>query len=218
MLVSKEEELTNKRNLYVKQGKRLLEEIGTYQAEIAKMAVEVCDIRHGGKTKEKIYTMKDFAQDLGMKPKTLQGWVATYRDVVVKAGIEIKDVKDWGAATKTNNALKKERTLQNKLIGAPKKKGSYKKGVAASKVKSLYESIRADEKPFITELVNLTQSAKHIKFILGKRDLNIAEDAKLTDLMNILDSASDLINDHLTKKMPRINRMSAKEYKLTYVK
>ena len=211
------EEREAKKQLYIRQGKILLEEIGTYQAEIAKRALEICDIRHGGKTLEKIYTIKDFANDIGMKPKTLQGWVGTYRDVVLKADIEINNSDDWKAASKTNNTLIKERTLVNKLEGTPKKKGNYKKEIPATRVKSLYESIQADEKPFITELVTITQHAKHIKHILKKRELNLASDSNLTELMNILDEASDMINDHLTAKQPRVHKISAKDYRQKYI-
>ena len=217
MLVTEEEENENKKQLYIRQGKRLLEEIGIYQVEIAKMALAICDIRHGGKTLEKIYTIKDFANDIGMKPKTLQGWVGTFRDVVLKAGITISTPEDWKAANKTNNTLIKERTLQNKIDGTPKKKGSYKQQIPAGTVRSLYDSIQSEDNPFVTELVTITQSAKHIKHILGKRELNLASDVNLTDLMNILDEASDLINNHLTAKQPRINKMSAMEYRQKYI-
>ncbi len=217
MIVTKEQETENRITLYVKQGRRLLEEIDVYQAEISKMALEVCDIRHGGKTLEKIYTIKDFANDLGMKPKTLQGWVGTYRDVVLKADIEIKTSDDWKAASKANNMMAKERTLQNKLEGTPKAKGNYKKEVSATKVKSLYDSIQADEKPFLTELVTATQNAKHIKHVLKKRELSIASDANLTELMNILDEASDIINDYLTAKLPTVHKISAKDYRQKYL-
>jgi len=93
---------------YVKKGRALLEELedlkeiqDCYQSKIAKYALSVCDIRHGGQSGG-LYTMKDYALDIGANPKTLSNWVAIYKNVLVKIGIEDPTIEERRKARKVN--------------------------------------------------------------------------------------------------------------------
>lgn len=197
-----------------------------YQAKIARYALEVCTIRHGGKSKN-LYTIKAYALDIRLNPKTVQQWVSIYRNVLEKIGVEDPTPEEWARASKANNILRLDRTIDNKKDGKPGTRTAYKKNVPASEVKSLYDSI--DEKPFVGECHALTLSAKHdlhtlrkyegelisipendlqrleksaqyTKSVIGVRDLGIAREKRLAHLMEILDETSDIINDYLTQK------------------
>lgn len=188
----------------VTKGKNLIDKLNElkelekcYQAKIAKYAITVCDICHGGISKNK-YTLKDYALDVGVFPKTLQNWVSIYRNVIDKLNIEEPTIDEWKKANKVNRMLKVERMIDNQNDGKPKSKSAFKRGVPEKKVRKIFDEI--DFKPFVLECNSILSSAKHAKHILTMRDLNIVEDSKLLHLMEILDDASDLINNHLTAK------------------
>ncbi len=46
-----------------------------YQIEIAKMALDVCEIKKGGNYKDDLFTVATFAKDIGVPKKTLQNWI-----------------------------------------------------------------------------------------------------------------------------------------------
>lgn len=195
-----------------------------YQAKIARYAISVCDIRHGG-ISTGIYTIKAYAIDIGLNPKSVQGWISTYRNVLERIGIEDPTPEEWKRAVKTDNILSLDRTIENKM-SANKKKG-YKRNLPKEHVREMYNAI--DEKPFVGECHAITMTAKHDLYtvknnikeldklpentmqrleksakytreIMGVRDLSIAGQKRLIHLMEILDETSDIINDFLTKK------------------
>lgn len=193
-----DKEFTALKDQRVREAKNMLEAVDQYQYEIAKRCVEVCDIRHGGKTIEKIYTLSNFADDIGLNRKTLSGWVSAYRHVVIKGDITINNIEDWRNAVRTCNILNRKRGEYNKNKGTVGLQTNYKDSLSKEDVLSLYDPLSAGEKPFDAEVLKLLSAAKHINYTLGKRDMNIANTAVLTNLMNELDKASDLINDNLT--------------------
>lgn len=87
--------------------------------KIAKMAVIACTIKHGGKS-GKLYTLTDFAKDVGMPYKTLSNWTITYRMVASKIEKYIKTNEDWSKARDISNKLITERTLNRKASGLKK--------------------------------------------------------------------------------------------------
>lgn len=183
----------------LKEIERLEKKIVGYQQKIAMWAVEVCDIRHGGRSNG-LYTIKDYARDIGMNAKTLQNWVQIYRNVVMKLD---KPRANWQAASKTNDILRQENVMKNKKDGTPRRKGC-KRFVPKERVQEIYERA-INEKPFISEFHSAVAQAKHIKFLMKNRDLGIIDDYKLTHLMEELDTASEIINQFLTEKA-RANR------------
>lgn len=201
--------MNNRYELMVKRGKQIVEDIReldkkvyAYQMDIAKMAVAVCNISHGGISTNK-YTIKDYAEDIGMGYKTVQNWVSVYRNVALKLETKVTTANQWKNATTTNNLLKVERSLKNE---AAEKKGTlhaYKQGIPKQKVNSLFKSVSNGTADTMKSIVRCVQSAKHIKFKLEEINLNMINDLELTSLMETLDYASDLINNHLTDKSKR---------------
>lgn len=51
------------------------------QMKIAKIALEVCEIRWGGKQYDSDFSLRRFAKDIGVKPKTLDHWIQIKRRV-----------------------------------------------------------------------------------------------------------------------------------------
>lgn len=69
----------------VKKGKFLIESLQSTKYEICLITSRVCDIRIGGHGKGKaIYSMKKFANDIGMSAETLRKWMGEHRNVVEK--------------------------------------------------------------------------------------------------------------------------------------
>ena len=184
---------------HVAEIRKYQQKISIHQAKIAEIALEVCDIRHGGRCPDDRYTLTRFSSDIGLPLKTVQNWVQTYRLVAVDAEIKMETRADWVAASRTSNLLKKERSSINKMNDTPRSLGPYKKKVPKQRIIDIYTQVKED-KPFINEFAVATESAKRVKFLMDKRDLNIIEDFKLVELMEILDYASEKINEHLTSK------------------
>jgi hypothetical protein len=59
------------------------------QLEIAKLALEVCEVKHGGDNRgEYKFTLKNFAKEAGLNPKTLYQWCLLKRNVYDKLSAE----------------------------------------------------------------------------------------------------------------------------------
>jgi transposase-like protein len=183
---------------YVELGKELLNKVEDYQLKICKYAMEVCTIRHGGHSKG-YYTIKDYARDIGMNTKTLQNWLITYRNVVLKLSIDQQANLNWNKASKVNNVLEENRTMDNAINKKPRTRDAFKKHLAPEKVQKIYDAY-SEQKPFEGEFVNMVQQTKGFKNLLEKRDLSIVEDKHLAHFMTLLDECSDLINEYLTLK------------------
>ncbi len=86
----------------VSEAKGILKKIKDYKRKVAIIALEVCDIRHGG-ISHNIYTITDFASDIGMNRKTLSEWIQTVK-IERSTGIKIpegkiKETRDSARAT-----------------------------------------------------------------------------------------------------------------------
>lgn len=187
---------------YVALAKKELKKIEGHQIRICQYALKVVTIRHGGKSNG-YYTIKDYANDIGMPSKTLQNWLLIYRNVAMKLNKPITTNKEFEKARKINDALKHVRALDNKSNDRVGTRDAYKKEVPAIVVQSLYDGLEDGTKPFLVEFTRLVSAAKHNLHILKKRDLSIIEDNHLLVLMQILDESSDIINNHLTNKKKR---------------
>lgn len=51
---------------------------------IAQLAIEVCDLSKGGRKSEDKYSIKNFANEIGIDPKTLYQWISVKRNVIDK--------------------------------------------------------------------------------------------------------------------------------------
>ena len=186
---------------YVQKGKRLYKQVKSCKQEIAKMALKVCEIKHGG-ISNNYYTIKDYATDTGIPYKTLQRWVTVYKNILVKVGIEAPTDEQWNQAEKTLKLLKNKRAHSNKSNGVSKKKNTpFTKSLTNKAIQKTFNLV--EEKPFVYEFERSISSAKHIKHVIKTRDLKIVDESRLLEMMTILDDASDLINIYLTKKNKR---------------
>lgn len=89
---------------YIDRGKTLISKMGKARLELATVAIEACDIRHGGGAHwtewEGVFTMKRFAEEVGISYKTLANWVRVKRNVydkLIELGEEIDPALDWAA-------------------------------------------------------------------------------------------------------------------------
>ena len=106
-------------NQLVDEAKSLITTRDLMALKIAKMAVLACTIRHGG-VSNTLYTLTDFAKDIGMSYKTLSNWTIIYRMVASKIENHIKSNEDWNKARDISNKLITERTLNRKASGLKK--------------------------------------------------------------------------------------------------
>ena len=211
---------------YVDLAKKELKAIETSQIQICKYASKVCTIRNGG-GKGDYYTMKNFANDIGITPKALRQWMMAYRSVVQHLEKEISTTKEWNIARKVSRVLEEERTINRHINGTEKTKTDYNKPSDTDRINKLFNQLSNGEKPFEVEFTQRVIAAKKLKSaleanspdkipvqqfkelvtdheyskqLLDKRDLNIIPDEMLAYLMQILDNCSDKLNDFLTKK------------------
>ncbi|MCZ6692958.1 MAG: hypothetical protein O6939_03535 [Bacteroidetes bacterium] len=166
---------------YLRDIEDLEHKVGVYQADISELALQVCTIRHGGISND-IYTIKDFAEEVGLKPKTLQNWIAAYRTVVPIVGRDkINTQKDWTDVRKTK-----------RVIGDSANKRD------VQEIFDIYN--RSGEKPFLAEFRNNIAGVKHLKYMLEKRELTLINYDQWVEMMEQLDICSDMINKYLSKK------------------
>jgi len=183
---------------YVELGKQVVDQVNDRQMKICSYAIEVCQIRHGGRS-DKLYTMKDYARDIGLNNKTLNQWMLVYRNVILKLTPQQRETMTWKQASRVNEQLEEANTIENRIKGTPRSKMNTKKFITSERVQSLYDQSMS-EKPFVGEFMSIMKQANHTKNVLNKRDLSIIQDNHLLHLMEILDECSDLINKHLTLK------------------
>lgn len=84
----------DKWNKAIQSAKSLVSITKEHQMQIAKIALEVCEITHGGgvrldSQKDK-FTIKRFAEEAGLNPRTLSGWIGARRLVYEKLSEEQK--------------------------------------------------------------------------------------------------------------------------------
>ena len=189
---------------YVKLGKHIAKTVEVYQARLAYYACKVCQIRHGGKSNG-FYTLTDYANDIGINRKTLQQWTLAYRNVLEKLDIPLEEVNKnvWKAANRVNDNLTWRNTIDNKNKGTHRAKLQYKKDTSKEDIQRMYRQELNTEPSFETELRSWCQTMRMIKNKIEKRDLHLAHEGNLIELMNNIDHVSDVINDFLTKKKNR---------------
>lgn len=80
----------------VNEARILIKNYKNSQMRIAKLALEVCEINRGGvKYKDSPFTLKKFAEECGIKPKTLSGWLAVKKNVYDKLDTETRAISSW---------------------------------------------------------------------------------------------------------------------------
>lgn len=99
--------------------------------EIAKLALKACSIIHGGGGHWSGFkgqkTLKSFAEDVGMCYKTLCNWVKIRQRVFDKLPDDVYDERNFGAATRTQDAL---RGVETKKLNPNKVAKTYQQELA----------------------------------------------------------------------------------------
>lgn len=103
---------------YVVKCKAIVHQMNRHRMDIATMALEACEINYGGgdhwKKHKDVFTLKKFAEEIGMTYKTLHRWVKVKRDIVDKLpeGYYDEDT-DFAAATSAANEIKRDATEED---------------------------------------------------------------------------------------------------------
>jgi hypothetical protein len=191
---------------FIQAGKAIVKTTQCYQALLAHYAIQVCKIRHGGRSNG-IYTIKDYANDIGIKHKTLQNWSLIYRRVIQHLGIppEKLTAKDWQVANKIAYLQEQENRTDNVEKGTNRKRNDYKEEKSSKRTPEQVKKAFNDNfvMTFESEVYNWNNTVMTMKNKIEKRDLKLANDKILTEFMNNLDSISDHINDYLTQNKKR---------------
>ncbi len=73
---------------YIEEARPWVKKLCSDRLEVAKIAIRACRIKQGGGAHwskfEGVYTLKRFAEEVGVNYKTLSGWVSAYRNVISK--------------------------------------------------------------------------------------------------------------------------------------
>lgn len=182
---------------YVQEARMILGQISQQKSKIAQMAIDVCQIRHGGRS-DSYYTISDFAEAIGLPTKTLQNWIYIYRDVLVKIGITDPTEKEWAVASKTCDYLKTQRTVENLASGSVGTRRAYKQDVKRESVAKVFEDISQGSNSDLLKFERIFSSVRFNHTMLTSMDLKEIDQGKLVMVMNWLDGSSDVINDFLT--------------------
>lgn len=103
------------------------EKAANIRAKIAKLAMETCEIHHGGRYNE-IYTLTKFSDDIGMSSKTLTTWIQIYK-MGLKIEISEPTDEEWSCLRRAVIIEKQSNSKFAKRIGAGRDGKSLKRDV-----------------------------------------------------------------------------------------
>lgn len=183
---------------FVEAGRNILTSMRLHQLYVAHYTVQVCDIRHGGRSKG-FYTIKDYAEDIGINRKTLSGWCSIYRIVIQKLDLDLDSITpdDWQTATRVHDLLKNEKRAINALVGEEKSKDKgWKQNAPEKKIRDLFNRYK-NGTPIEAQVHSWTDRAIDIKNRIITKDLSGASTESLMMLKKQLDGASENITNYL---------------------
>jgi hypothetical protein len=180
----------------VNRAKKLLREIETHQAEIAKLALQVCTIRHGGRSNG-FYTITDFARDIGIERKTLSHWVSIYRDILSRIDIAEPTKEEWSAGGKALRLLNSAKTIENSLDGTPRVKKRKLSDAPVAELKGLFQRIQDRPEGDIVKIDRLYRSAKHFRSISEEIPPGRSDLEKLRSIWENLNASLLNINEKI---------------------
>lgn len=199
---------------YVREGRKLLSAVNCYQCMIGYYATMVCDLSHGGRKIRGQYTVKKYAQDIGMHPKTLSEWIGTYRNVIEKLSIEPTDVTqaDWTLAQRVHALLKNEKRHTQELLELQGKKNKgWRKLMPVDRVRELWAQNR-DGRCTQLAIDGYTDAVIGIKNKLRTLPLDNCSEVSIMALKKNLDDASGIITnymmDHKNISMTKLQELS----------
>lgn len=175
----------------VSEARQHLEKIHFHKGEIAKLALEVCEIRTG-RAEKGSYTSKEFAKDIGVSYASLMDWVRIYKNVCLPVGLENPTSDDFKDATKAYRQVTGKNTAQN----------NHNPEVFFNKTEDFQEAFLNIASGGETNDVfrHIYYDLRKIKNKVEKLDLSTQDKTLMLNSMTLLDRISDTINDYLSKK------------------
>lgn len=171
-----------KYNQLVAEGRRIVESMENNKLQLVRIALKVCDQIHGGAQKN-VYTIKDFATDIGFSERTLSNWVGDYKRLEKKIPKEL--------INKTNESALFRAARKFNLSTPPKKALEiFNKEVAKSK-----EDIA---------LVSYVHYSKSMDFFINHSVLldQIDQD-ELRKLQSHINNVNNKLNVYFASKKPK---------------
>ena len=175
-----------------------MEKIELYQAKIAKIAIKVCTIRHGG-ISDKYYTLSDFARDTGINRKTLSQWVRIYEHILKKIEITEPNKKEWESARKVLRNYEIDRTLKNKNKKTERRKTGFIKNAPKDEVHKDFKKAMNGELMTTERFNRAYKSFIHVKGVFANMAPGSIDQSVLMELIKINDEIRDILKDHLKK-------------------
>lgn len=173
---------------YVNRGREIAANIESGKVEIAKMALAVCDIRHGGKS-DGYYTIADYADDIGVNRKNVATWVTLYRDILVKSGKENPSKEDWHTATRVDKIL--GFAMQSKGFETSRGK-SYKSDIPKKQMKEIFVEAQ-DKESDLYMVYRLRRYSKHLVTVAQDLEDNFSGNYDITEIYNELSKALKIL-------------------------
>lgn len=185
---------------YVKEGKKLLHAVEVHQAMIGYYATCVCEILHGGKKKSR-YTIKEYAEDIGVHQKTLNEWTHVHRNVISKLQMDPSDITSdqWKIACRVSNLLRAEKRAIQEASGQSRRKGrgwNFSVLIPPERIRDLFNAEERG-KSAQSQIHDFTDQIIRMKNTLRRMELSSVSHASLTSLKKNLDEASNEVTNYL---------------------
>lgn len=194
---------------YVIHGKNVAERLKSLensvhacQVEIARLALKVCEIRHGGISND-LYTITRFADDIGINRKTVSNWTLVHRGVIEKIGIDEVSAEDWSAAMATTKLLKNERTAINASNNDIGGKQLRNRDIPDEVVRDIFTKIRNDKNTPILKFDRIYSQAKHLRSMIRDTDLSECSLSKMESVESFLAEALSCIKTKIKSSCSR---------------
>lgn len=189
----------NRYNSLVDEGKKLVGSIRSHQVKLAHLATQVCTIRHGG-ISNAFYTIKDFAKDIGINPKTLQDYVAIYRNVIKIVGISPEKCtpEQWRAASKVRRTVELKGSVVRREVGLEHRKMGVVKS-SPEEIKKSFHKHLSGELDVNHKLYNWNSELLYIATSLPKMDLNTADKSVLREMLTNTMYLREFLSNTLSK-------------------
>jgi hypothetical protein len=140
-------------NRYVESAKPFVINMTKARMAIATLAMKACTIHYGGgdhwKKFNGVYTLKRFAQEIGLNYKTLGNWVCTYRNVLEKLPDGVYDETKYEAARRVANKVNRNTPaeavtlLYKKELSSSRDREYLVKGIKRLKTLHYYLTVKA---------------------------------------------------------------------------
>ena len=164
--------------------------------KIVKISDEVCDIHFGGRNKQylediksrKIYTLKQFALDIGVHPETLQKWSEEYRNIV-------KPLEEEGLIDATK--ITKETALIIRNMSRPIKGRINRKTSREDLLKRYHQVVNKSKEDRLLERYIL--AANSVFNFVNEHQLDKLDQEEVGHLRTIVGNINDILNPFSTQ-------------------